>query len=101
MKLFHKTVYEDSIAITDGTFTVPADKLANGTYNVTVSYTGDNRPYKSSETSEIFTVYKNASEVTVNVTDIYVGVDEVVNFTVTDGATGTVSVVVKDSENCL
>ena len=92
------TVYtNDSVAIEDAEFTVSADVLPAGTYNVTVSFAG-NKQYNPSEASETFTVSKKASTVTVTPKDIKVGDDETVTFTVTEDVTGTtVSVVIKDS----
>ena len=92
------TVYtNDSVAIEDAEFTVSAEFLPAGTYNVTVSFAG-NKQYNPSEASETFTVSKKASTVTVNPKDIKVGDDETVTFTVTEDVTGTtVSVVIKDS----
>ncbi|MDL2271107.1 Ig-like domain-containing protein, partial [Methanobrevibacter sp. OttesenSCG-928-I08] len=67
--------------------------LAAGTYNVTVTYNGDNN-YNSSSNSTTFTVNKASSSVNVTVDDIVYGDDAIVNVTVTPGATGNVSIVV-------
>ena len=81
------TVYtNNSVAIADGQFTVPANLLPAGTYNVTVSFAG-NKYYNPSNGSEIFTVSKLASVVEVTPQNITVDDDEIIKFTVTgDGS---------------
>ena len=83
--------FNSTVAISAGTVTVP--NLPAGTYTVTVSYAGD-IGHNPSEASGNFIVSKNASEVTVSPQNISVGSDEVISFTVTEGATGNVTITI-------
>ena len=72
--------------------------LSAGTYTVTISYDGDDNFTAAETVSKDFTVAKKASEVSVTPKDIKVGDDETITFNVTEGATGTVKIVIVDAE---
>jgi hypothetical protein len=54
--------------------------------------------YNASNASAIFTVSKKDSEVTVEPADIKVGANETIKFTVTEGATGNVTITIADAD---
>ena len=76
--------------IQDGKVTFTVGDLAYGTYNVTATYSGDDKFLSSNITSSIF-VNKYISLVIVNVGDIKVGVNATIIVKVPDDATGNVS----------
>ena len=69
-----------------------------GTYNVTVTYSGDDQ-YLSETNKTSFTVSKLPSAVDVKVSNITVGDVAAVNITVTTGAGGNVTITIGDEYN--
>ena len=71
--------------------------LPVGNYNITVVYSG-NYKYNGNSSQAKFTVNKADSAVTVNLTNITYGEDEIIKYNVTDGATGTVNITVTGAD---
>ena len=69
--------------------------VGNTTHTVKVTYLGDDQ-YLNSTNSTTYGLKKLASEVTVKVDNIYAGEIAVVEITVTDGATGNVTIKIGD-----
>ena len=81
----------------DGTVSVPVEDLPVGSYNVTVSYPGDENYTAINGTSQ-FTVGKIDPTVNVNADNITYGETETIEITVPKDATGTVNVTVTDKD---
>ena len=81
------------VNVTGGTGTAQIPRMPNGVYNVTLTYTGDDK-YEGSSTTAQFTVEKVPSFVKPYAEDIYVGENEVIRFVVPEDATGTLTVVI-------
>ncbi|WP_406535443.1 Ig-like domain repeat protein, partial [Methanobrevibacter sp.] len=85
------------VNVTDGTGTIEIPRMPNGTYNVTLTYTGDDK-YLPSSNNGTFNVSKVESFVIPVAQDIYVGENEVIKFTVPSDATGTLTVIIGGEE---
>lgn len=64
-----------------------------GTYDVTMTYSGDSKYMNASKTTQ-WTVPKWESSISANVSDIHVGDEAVFDIEVNDGATGIVEVII-------
>ena len=76
-------------AIVNGTVNFTVAGLIARDYHVTVTYFGDDN-YLPGTNATDFTVYKKNSTISINVSNINVGQHEIINVTVTKGATGIV-----------
>ncbi|WP_407423628.1 Ig-like domain-containing protein, partial [Methanobrevibacter sp.] len=85
------------VNVTDGTGVAQIPRMPNGVYNVTLTYTGDDK-YESSSTTAQFTVEKLPSFVKPYAQDILVGENEVIRFVVPEDATGTLTVIIGGEE---
>ena len=85
------------VNVTDGTGVAQIPRMPNGVYNVTLTYTGDDK-YGPSSTTDQFTVDKLPSFVKPYAQDIFVGENEVIRFSVPKDATGTLTVVIDGEE---
>ena len=77
--------------VTDGVGTITIPRLPEGDYNITVTYTGDEK-YGPNSNTAYFKVDKVDSFVNASAQDIGAGEDEVITFTVPDDATGNITV---------
>ena len=78
--------------IVNGTAKINLTNATPGTYNATITYTDENGT--NITTNITITVPKWDSEIDLNVTNIYVGQTEVIQVSVTPGATGHVYITV-------
>jgi len=85
------------INVTDGSGTIEIPRLAAGEYNVTLTYTGDDK-YLSSSNSTTVKVSKLESFVIPTAHNIYVGENENIHLLVPEDATGTVTVIIDGEE---
>ncbi|MBQ6512857.1 Ig-like domain repeat protein [Methanobrevibacter sp.] len=83
--------------VTDGVGTIQIPRMPDGTYDVSLTYLGDDKYERSSNTS-IFKVYKVPSFVIPTAEDITVGDAEVIRLTVPEDATGNVTVIINGTE---
>ena len=85
------------VNVTGGVGTASIPRMPNGIYNVSLTYTGDDK-YLSSSNNASFNVSKVESFVIPTTQDITVGEIEVIRLTVPEDATGTVTVVIDGVE---
>ena len=85
------------VNVTDGTGTIEIPRMPSGSYNVTVTYTGDDK-YLPSNNTATFNVTKVESFVIPVAQDIYVGDNEDITISVPEDATGTVTIVIDGEE---
>ena len=85
------------VNVTGGVGTVEIPYLPNGTYEVNLTYTGDDK-YLSSTNKSTVTVSKLESFVIPTAHNIQVGENEIIKLKVPIGATGTVTVVIDTDE---
>ena len=85
------------VNVTDGVGTIKIPRLLNGTYDVTLTYLGDDKYEGSSDTSS-FEVDKVNSFVIPTAEDIEVGDSEIIRLVVPEDATGTVTVIIDGKE---
>jgi len=78
--------------IDQGTANIIADENP-GTYDVTMTYSGDSKYMNASKTTQL-TVPKWASSISANVSDIHVGDEAVFDIEVNEGSTGIVNVII-------
>ena len=83
--------------VTNGTGSAEIPRLCNGTYNVTLTYTGDGK-YLSSSNTTTFRVSKLESFVIPIAGNIRVGENENIHLLVPLGATGNVTVIINGAE---
>ena len=81
------------INVTDGVGITEIPNVANGTYNVVVTYTGNDKYLPSSSNASV-NVTKVESYVLPTAVNITAGDVEILTFTVPDDATGTISIVI-------
>ena len=79
----------------NGKGSIAINGVGNTTHTVKVTYLGDDQ-YLNSTNSTTYGLKKLASEVTVKVENIYAGETAVLEITVTDGATGNVTIKIGD-----
>ena len=84
-----------TVAISGGAGSLELKDLKAGTHEVKATYV-ENDKYLTNSNATSITVSKLASAVTVNVDDITVGEVALINITVTDGATGNVTIKIGD-----
>ena len=82
-----------NVVVKDGKGTVEIPYLPNGTYDVSVTYSGDDQYLPSSNTTK-FTVSKVPSFVIPDILPVSEDEDEVIRFTVPEDATGTITVII-------
>ncbi|MEE1129584.1 MAG: Ig-like domain-containing protein [Methanobrevibacter sp.] len=85
------------VNVTNGTGTCEIPHLSSGNYNVTLTYTGDDK-YASSSTSKSFKVEKVESFVIPTAVNIVVGENENIKLLVPSDATGNVTVIIDGTE---
>ena len=85
------------VNVTNGTGTVEIPRIPSGVYNVSLTYTGDDK-YLPSSNDATFKVSKVDSFVIPKAKDIYVGDNEEITLLVPEDATGTVTVVIDGKE---
>ena len=85
------------VNVTDGVGVLTVPDLTNGTYDINVTYVGDDKYLSSSNVSGI-KVSKVKPFVIPTAYDIYVGDVEIIRFSVPEDATGTLTVVVDGEE---
>ena len=85
------------INVTDGSGTIEIPRLAAGEYNVTLTYTGDDKYLSSSNTTTV-KVSKLESFVIPMAHNIIVGENENIHLLVPEDATGTVTVIIDGEE---
>ncbi len=81
------------VNVTDGTGTAQIPRMPNGVYNVSLTYTGDDK-YESSSSENSFNVSKISSFVIPEAVNITQGENEVIVFTVPSDATGNITVII-------
>jgi len=85
------------VDVVNGEANITIPKLDNGTYNVTVTYSGDDN-YDAFTEEYSAKVEKVNPEITATTSEIKLGEDAVINVTLPGDATGTVTVKVGDIE---
>ena len=85
------------VNVTGGTGIAQIPRMPNGVYNVSLTYTGDDK-YEGSTATAQFNVDKVPSFVIPYAEDIYVGENEVIRFVVPEDATGTLTVIIDGVE---
>ena len=85
------------VNVTNGKGTAQIPRMPNGIYNVSLTYTGDDK-YLPSSNDASFNVNKVPSFVIPKAQNIMVGDNEVITFTVPEDATGTVTVIINGTE---
>ena len=85
------------VNVTGGVGTVEIPYLSNGTYEVNLTYTGDEK-YLSSTNKSSLTISKLESFVIPTASNIKVGENEIIKLKVPVGATGTVTVIIDGDE---
>ena len=85
------------VNVTDGRGTAQIPRIPDGDYNVSLTYTGDDKYLPSSNTTS-FNVNKVESFVIPTAQDIIVGENEVITLIVPEDATGTVTVIIDGEE---
>ena len=78
-----------TLPVVDGKVSFTVSGLSARSYHLTVMYIENNLYLPSSATAD-FVVYKKQSETEINVSNIKVGEYEIINVTVTPGATGNI-----------
>ena len=86
--------------VTDGVAHVDIPRIPSGYYDVTVTYTGDDK-YSSASDEASFNMSKVDSFVIPNAIDIVYGENEVITLNVPDDATGTVTLIIDGVEYTL
>ncbi|SDA69696.1 Ig-like domain (group 3), partial [Methanobrevibacter millerae] len=84
--------------ITNGKGNFTAVGLSEGLHNVTVYFKGDDKYMNASNKTSFTVKAKTPSALSINVTNITVGENEVIYVNVTPGATGNVTVVIRGRE---
>ncbi len=91
---------KEVITVVNGLASYTLSKVTAGVYNISATYSGDDK-YLASSNSTSFVVGKFNSTVLVNVSNIRVGDEEIITIVVPNDATGVVEIIVNGKKETL